>query len=290
MNSGIINIDKPAGFTSFDVVAVARKYLKIKKIGHTGTLDPQATGVLVLCFGRAARIISQLENDDKEYIAEVILGAETDTQDSGGVVILKSEKKAKANEIENAVSSFKGEISQIPPMYSAVKIDGKKLYDLARRGIEVERKPRQVNIKSIEIFDLDEQNQKLTIKTTVSKGTYIRTLCSDIGQKLGTYAHMGSLRRTRCGKFNIEDSITLDEFKQSIERGNLINYIKQTDFVFEDLEKLYVDEVSEKKVLNGGSINIENNFRGNIRVYSKKGEFLAIYDNQGKCIKNFFEV
>lgn len=209
---GVINIYKEAGFTSFDVVAKMRGILKMKKIGHTGTLDPAAVGVLPVCVGKGTKLVEKFMADDKVYQAVMLLGVTTDSQDMTGEVIAEKEVKASEEEVRSAINSFVGGYDQLPPMYSAKKVNGKKLVDLARKGIEVERQPRFVNIMAIDIDKVD--LPRVTMTVTCSKGTYIRTLCHDIGQKLNCGAAMESLVRTRVGRFKIEDAITLAELEK----------------------------------------------------------------------------
>lgn len=216
--TGVVCINKPIGKSSHFAVAVIRRITKIKKVGHTGTLDPLATGVLPVCIGREATRLSQLIMDsDKEYKAVLKLGVSTTTQDSEGEILAQKEVNVTNEQIEKAVESFVGEISQIPPMYSAIKIDGKKLYELARKGVEVERKPRIVTINYINILNISGDEVEMLIGCT--KGTYIRTLCNDIGEKLGCGGFMKSLIRTKCGGFSIENSITLEEFEELYNKG-----------------------------------------------------------------------
>ena len=216
--TGVVCINKPIGKSSHFAVAVIRRITKIKKVGHTGTLDPLATGVLPVCIGREATKLSQLIMDsDKEYRAVLKLGISTTTQDSEGEILSKKEVNVTNEQIEKAVESFVGEISQIPPMYSAIKIDGKKLYELARKGVEVERKPRIVTINYIKILNINGDEVEMVIGCT--KGTYIRTLCNDIGDALGCGGFMKSLVRTKCGGFSIENSITLEEFEELYNKG-----------------------------------------------------------------------
>ncbi len=216
--TGVVCINKPIGKSSHFAVAVIRRITKIKKVGHTGTLDPLATGVLPVCIGREATKLSQLIMDsDKEYRAVLKLGISTTTQDSEGEILSQKEVNVTNEQIEKAVESFVGEISQIPPMYSAIKIDGKKLYELARKGVEVERKPRIVTINYINILNINGDEVEMVIGCT--KGTYIRTLCNDIGDSLGCGGFMKSLVRTKCGGFSIENSITLEEFEELYNKG-----------------------------------------------------------------------
>lgn len=216
---GVINIYKEAGWTSFDVVAKMRGILKIKKIGHTGTLDPAATGVLPVCVGKGTKKVESFMADDKVYRAVMLLGVTTDSQDMTGEILTRSEVNSAEAEVAEAVKSFIGGYDQLPPMYSAKKVNGKKLVDLARKGVEVERKPRFVNIMDIDIAKIE--LPRVTMTVTCSKGTYIRTLCHDIGQKLGCGAAMESLIRTRVGRFKIEDAITLEQLEKFRDEDRL---------------------------------------------------------------------
>lgn len=216
---GVINIYKEAGWTSFDVVAKMRGILKIKKIGHTGTLDPAATGVLPVCVGKGTKKVESFMADDKVYRAVMLLGVTTDSQDMTGDILTRSEVNSAEAEVAEAVKSFIGGYDQLPPMYSAKKVNGKKLVDLARKGVEVERKPRFVNIMDIDIEKIELPRVTMTI--TCSKGTYIRTLCHDIGQKLKCGAAMESLIRTRVGRFKIEDAITLEQLEKFRDEDRL---------------------------------------------------------------------
>ena len=203
--NGVININKPIGITSHDVVYRLRKILSIKKIGHTGTLDPDASGVLPMCIGRATKTADMLTAQDKQYIAEITLGSATDTLDKTGTVTESADVNVTEDEVKAAVKKFIGDIKQLPPMYSAIKVNGKKLYQLAREGVEIERKPRDVKIYDIEILDIDLLNNKLSVKVDCTKGTYIRTLCDDIGRELGCFAHMSGLVRSKSGRFRSEE-------------------------------------------------------------------------------------
>ena len=223
---GVINIYKEAGWTSFDVVAKMRGILKIKKIGHTGTLDPAATGVLPVCIGKGTKKVESFMADDKVYRAVMLLGVTTDSQDMTGEVLTRTEVDADESRVREAVMSFVGGYNQLPPMYSAKKVGGRKLVDLARKGVEVERKPRFVNIMDIEIEEMN--LPRVTMKVTCSKGTYIRTLCHDIGQKLGCGAAMESLVRTRVGRFKIEDAVKLEDLQRFADEDRL-NEVVITD-------------------------------------------------------------
>ena len=230
---GVYNIYKEAGWTSFDVVAKMRGILHIKKIGHTGTLDPNATGVLPVCVGRYTKLVEKIAGDDKEYVAVMLLGVRTDSQDTTGTVL---EPVANAvdpatltkDEVLSAIESFVGGYDQLPPMYSAKKVGGKKLVDLARKGIEVERTPRFVSISAIAVEDMD--LPRVRMRVTCGKGTYIRTLCNDIGDKLGCGACMESLVRTRVGSYTIEDSVTLEELQRISDENCLEKIATQPAF------------------------------------------------------------
>ena len=250
--NGIINIYKEAGFTSFDVVAKMRGILKIKKIGHTGTLDPDATGVLPVCVGNGTKLVELLADHDKEYVAELILGIATDTQDISGKVIKNAPVEVTCEEVAEAVRSFVGEYMQVPPMYSALKVNGKKLYELAREGIEVERKARPVCFHEIEIISMELPVVKLRV--VCSKGTYIRTLCNDIGEKLGCFAAMKSLLRTRVGAFGIEEAITLRELEEKRDAGELAEVVLSPDRVFAHLPAVYAKTEFCRLLDNGNTL------------------------------------
>lgn len=253
---GIINIYKPKGITSFDVIRKLRKILKIKRIGHTGTLDPLATGILVVCIGRATRLVSDIEAQDKIYKAEMLLGSSTDTYDSEGKIINESDKPVPENyEIENVIKTFIGVSEQVPPMYSAIKINGKKLYELARENIVVERKSRKIDIEYINNIEI--KDNIVIFETKVSKGTYIRSLVNDIGEKLGTYAHMTSLERLAVGEYNTDTSYTLEDI-ESMTENNDYSYIKTVEETFKYLEINLDSEKEYNLFINGNSQYIEN--------------------------------
>jgi tRNA pseudouridine55 synthase len=291
---GVININKPGGITSHDVVNVMRRALGIKRIGHTGTLDPMATGVLPICTGKATKIAEMLGAQNKSYRAEFKLGIVTDTQDITGTVISEKEVNVTKDEIKSAVSSFVGKIEQIPPMYSAVKINGKKLYELARKGVEIERPPRKIEIYNITITDI--KDNAVSIDVDCKKGTYIRTLCHDIGQALGCGAALSSLIRTKSGDFDIKDSVSLDDFKASCGKGAQDSYITPVDKIFESCKEIHIDEKLEKKLLNGVSLQlneIKENLLQNesVRIYNSDNVFLCISKVTGdnlKMIKSFY--
>lgn len=314
--NGIINVYKEPGYTSFDVVAKLRGILKTKKIGHTGTLDPEAVGVLPVCIGNATKICELLTDETKEYVALLRLGITTDTQDMTGIVLENHEDmlaKIPSDKIKEAILSFKGEIDQIPPMYSALKVNGQKLYDLARKGIEVERKARKVKIEEIEILDSDvgtaegkptENGLHNTIKIRVvcSKGTYIRTLCHDIGQKLGCGGCMEHLERTRVGCFTADKSYTLSQIEDMRDTDSLHNIIMTVDSVFEKYPALRVAPNGMKALMNGNQLqtgqlligeNDEPVPRQVYRIYSYDNQFYGIFEyHKGwdvfKPVKMFF--
>lgn len=288
--NGIILVDKPQDWTSHDVVAKLRGILHERRIGHSGTLDPLATGLLVVFVGRATRAVEFAEADSKEYIAGLRLGIATDTQDISGNIISRCDAIPSRETVICAVNGFVGEIDQIPPMYSAIKVGGKKLYELARRGESVERKSRRISINSIDV--VGEDGDDLLLKVSCSKGTYIRTLCHDIGEKLGCGACMSSLRRTAAGVFLIENAHSIEEIQAAAASGDLQNFLLPLDTLFAQYPVLTVNENRTKRLKTGNIINF-NAPDGKYRVYSESGEFLLlgeISDGKLKTIKNFFEV
>ncbi len=224
MLNGVINVYKEKGYTSHDVVAIVRKTLNIKKVGHTGTLDPDAEGVLPVCIGQATKLADYIMAERKSYTAEITFGAETTTQDASGDIIKEYEYTFDENRLREVIDTFKGEQTQVPPMYSAIKVNGKKLYELAREGKEIERKARKITIYDIRIVDIMPPNRAI-IEIDCSKGTYIRSLCSDIGNKLGWGAFMSSLTRTASGKFKLNEAVKLDELKNAAEREKRKNLL-----------------------------------------------------------------
>lgn len=281
--NGIVNIYKPLGITSHGVVNKVRRILNIKKVGHTGTLDPDAEGVLPICIGKGTKIAGILTDSDKAYRAVIKLGVTTDTQDASGEILSESDVNVTADEFENAVNKFVGKILQTPPMYSALKVGGKKLCDLARQGIEVERQPREILIKSIKISNFNGITATLDVDCT--KGTYIRTLCHDIGQNLGCGAIMQSLVRTKSGRFDITDSVTLEEFEKSPEK-----YILSPDKMFLDLPEIFLNDEDTTKFKNGIRIKTNKKEGQTFRVYSQNGEFLAlsVSENNKLILKTTF--
>ena len=251
--NGIINVYKEKGFTSFDVVAKLRGILKQKKIGHTGTLDPDAVGVLPVCLGNATKLCDMLTDKKKEYIAEFVLGKVTDTQDISGQVLAENEVCCLESEVRDVIASFVGTYEQLPPMYSAIKVDGKRLYELARQGKEVERKTRPVTMYEIEVLQMN--LPYVSIRVLCSKGTYIRTLCHDIGQKLNCGAVMTSLERTMSGQFSKDTAYTLDEIAAIRDRDEVDSILISVDSVFSDLPAMIMTDELEKKILNGNFIS-----------------------------------
>ena len=293
MINGVLNIYKPRGFTSHDVVAKLRGILKQKKIGHTGTLDPEAVGVLPVCLGNATRACELLTDKDKEYVAELLLGVKTDTQDMTGQILQESCVEVTEQEVRMALEGFLGDYDQIPPMYSALKVNGKKLYELARAGKEVERKARSVRIHGIEVLEID--IPRLTIRVSCSKGTYIRTLCHDLGEKLGCGAAMERLERTRSGSFVKEEAITLKELEQKVkeekETGkevHLEGILIPTEELFKDYPVLKLIPKLERLIENGNSFEEkalpsylqkkERPDKSRYRVYGKNDIFMGIYE------------
>lgn len=288
--NGIILIDKPQDWTSHDVVAKLRGILHERRIGHSGTLDPLATGLLVVFVGRATRAVEFAEADSKEYIAGLRLGLSTDTQDISGNVIAECSDLPDEGAVRRAVNSFIGDIEQIPPMYSAIKIGGKKLYELARKGQSVERSPRKITVSSIEI--IGREGGDYLLKIACSKGTYVRTLCNDIGASLGCGACMSSLRRISAGAFSVESAHSIDEVENAANEVQLVDIILPVDTLFSALPELKVPESTANRLKTGNIIKISA-ADGDYRVYSDSGEFLLVgkFENgKLKTIKSFFEV
>lgn len=267
--NGVINLFKPMGMTSHDAVNLLRKILKTKKIGHTGTLDPNASGVLPLCIGKGTRIAEYLLDSDKEYIAELTLGNRTDTQDIDGRIISSSNKMVKEEDIISAISRYKGTISQIPPMYSALKHKGKKLYELAREGKTIERDPREITIYEQRILNID-NCKKIIFYTKCSRGTYIRTLCDDIGIDLGTYGYMSYLLRVGAGGFKIENSYSI-EYIKTLNSEEISQIIVPMDKALSHLESFIVPENLYNKLVNGVVLEI------NLMDESKVDKLLRVY-------------
>lgn len=277
--NGIIVINKPKNYTSHDVVAKVKKLLNIKKVGHTGTLDPNATGVLPLLLNSGTKLSKYLIEHDKEYEVTLKLGIRTDTLDGEGKVLEKKEvdKKMLENtkQIEKVLNSFTGKQTQVPPMYSAIKVKGKKLYEYARRGENVEVQPRQIEIYNIELQKVDIKKQEIEFKVQCSKGTYIRTLCEDIATKLGTIGYMKELNRTKVGKFGLEEAITIEKLEEYIENKKYedLNIITMEELLKEK-EKMVLNEKNLEMFLNGVKIKIENK-TGIYRIYNENKQFIG---------------
>lgn len=254
--NGVLLVDKPKGFTSFDVIAVVRKLTGQRKTGHTGTLDPNATGVLTVLLGSATKAQDIILNHDKSYVARFKLGLTTDTLDIWGTVTSKSESRVSRADVERLIPKFSGEIEQVPPMYSAVKKDGQRLYDLARRGIEVERKARKVTVYKLALTDFDEETQEGTLEISCSKGTYVRTIIDDLGAALGTGAVMTALRRTFACGFSIDDCITLDDLKLLSEKGEAQTALRSVESLFYDCAEVKISDGQAKRFSNGGALDI----------------------------------
>lgn len=300
MVHGIINIHKEKGFTSHDVVAKLRGIVGQKKIGHTGTLDPDAVGVLPVCLGKATKLCDMLTDKNKTYETVLLLGKSTDTQDISGTVLSeRSVDGIDARTVEQCIGGFVGDYSQIPPMYSALKVNGKKLYEFAREGIEVERKARPVTIYSIVIKEI--ALPRVRMEVSCSKGTYIRTLCHDIGERLGCGGCMEELVRTKVSRFELKDSLTLREVQEKKDAGLLGEILVPIDEMFSEYEAVTLKSESEPLVYNGNMFapghlreRITLTDGQKVRVYDKAGRFIAIYEFQKnrrmfKIVKMFFD-
>lgn len=296
MINGLINVYKEAGYTSHDVVARLRGIVRQKKIGHTGTLDPDAVGVLPVCLGNATKLCDMLTDRSKEYEVCMRLGVTTDTLDMSGRVLTEKPVFVSVEAAVEAVGSFVGGYEQIPPMYSAIKVNGKKLYELARKGEEIERKPRHVDIPYINIIKID--IPELTFVVGCSKGTYIRSLCADIGERLGCGGAMSFLKRTRVGNFTIDSSLTLSRIEQLYAEGRLDEYVIAPDSVFEQYGSIQVKESFEGVLLNGNKLFVEQLAAQNqrcpsdgerVRTYASDGRFKAVYEYSERegCFKPY---
>lgn len=288
--NGIVVIDKPAGWTSHDVIAKLRGILREKRIGHSGTLDPMATGVLLVFIGRATRAVEFSQSQDKAYEAGLRLGLVTDTQDITGTVLETRPVTVDILDVEKTAKLFTGPQLQLPPMYSAVKVGGKKLYELARRGVEAERKPRQITIESIEV--LGKKDSDYQLRVVCSKGTYIRTLCHDLGQALGCGATMSSLRRIRSGSFTLSEAVGIGDLEAAVSAGRIDDFLKPLDSLFSQYPALVIDGEKKKKCLNGAAFAV-NAGSGLYRVYDESGSFLMLGQSDGQImhtVKSFFSV
>ena len=312
MMNGIVNIYKEKGYTSHDVVAKMRGILKMKKIGHTGTLDPDAVGVLPVCMGKGTKLVDMITDTDKTYEAVLKLGITTDTQDITGSILNTAEVTVEYNEIEAVIRSYIGEYWQLPPMYSAIKVNGKKLYELARQGKEIERERRRVIIKDIRILGYSQEEQEVRMSIDCGKGTYIRTLLHDIGETLGCGGTMKSLIRTAVGQFKIEEALTLTEIEELVLAEKLDSYVIPVDQMFENYQMVVVDREYHKLIYNGNAFlrehlkkdennaeleqnkepeknseNDKNSESDLVRVYDAEEVFIGIYryDKEDKMYK-----
>lgn len=291
MSSGIIIIDKPQGWTSMDVCGKLRRLYDQRRVGHAGTLDPMATGVLPVFLGRATRGVEFAEGGEKEYLASLRLGLVTDTQDITGQILEQHPVHCTREQVEAALDSFRGEIAQIPPMYSALKVNGQKLYELARKGRTVERKPRPVTIFTLE---LGKQTgpEEYALRVRCSKGTYIRTLCHDIGQALGCGGCMSALRRTMAAGFTLSQAVTLETVMQAAEQGRAEALLMEVDRLFAQYPAVTVDAEGERRCRNGNAFPAKGP-DGLCRVYAPEGSFLMLGRRERgriSTVKSFFEV
>ena len=285
--NGIVIIDKPAGWTSQDVVSKLRGILKTRRIGHGGTLDPMATGVLPVFVGRATRGVEFFEHAEKTYEATIRLGLTTDTEDTSGTVLEEKEVSVSEEDFLGVLPKFRGKIQQIPPMYSALKVNGQKLYDLARKGREVERQPREIEIFKLECLEFNGVEARLLVHC--SKGTYIRTLCKDIGEALGCGGCMAALRRVTAGEYTIGDAVTLDEL---IAAENPENYLRPVDSMFRNYPAVTLTPNQEKRCRNGNAFSVTHP-DGTYRAYGQNGDFLMLAKVEVgvmSTIKSFWEV
>ena len=281
--NGVIVIDKPADFTSFDVIAVVRRLTGQRKTGHTGTLDANATGVLPVLLGAATKAQDRIPNHDKSYLAQFRLGLTTDTLDIWGEVKTETPCFVTEDDVRSLLPRFSGEIMQVPPMYSALKKDGQRLYDLARKGVEVEREARPVTVYRLELVSFDSETQTGELAVSCSKGTYVRTLIDDIGQALGVGAVMTALRRTEACGFSLSDCVTLDRLRQLCEEGSADSVLLPTDSLFAVYPKLTVSDAQATRFSNGGALDLSRTALKNTaddgalcRVYAKSGRFLGL--------------
>lgn len=280
---GILNIYKPKGKTSHDVVAILRRITKVRQIGHTGTLDPFAEGVLPVCIGKATRLIEYLD-DDKAYVGTVKLGSSTSTYDVEGEVVESSDKVVSLEEVENAIEGFRGEIEQMPPIYSAIKVNGKKLYEYARNGEQVEIKPRKVCIEELRVLNFDRDENTLELYIACSKGTYIRSIANDLGEKLGTFGHLIKLVRVKAGSFKVEDAIPLDDLKTALDVENkLLNPLDYISF-----PKYELTLAEREKVSHG--MSFDSDLQNGFVVLTFAGELAGVAEVENgrvKCKKVF---
>lgn len=282
MLDGIININKEKGYTSHDAVARLRGILKQKKIGHTGTLDPDATGVLPVCLGKATQLCDLLTDKEKTYRAVLLLGKVTDTQDISGQVLEENPLNVRPEEVRACIQDFEGDSMQIPPMYSALKVKGKRLYELAREGVEVERQPRPIHIRQITVQDVS--LPRVAFEVTCGKGTYIRTLCHDIGQKLGCGGCMEELTRTRSGMFGIDQALTLSQVEKLRDEGRLGECLVSVEQALEKYPRILCDPNEDRLLNNGNPLSLKgcglDGEEGWVRVCDSQGIFKGIYQKR----------
>ncbi len=289
--NGILLIDKAEGWTSSDVVIKLKGVLRERRVGHSGTLDPMATGLLAVFVGRATRAVEFAEAHDKRYTAGLRLGVTTDTQDVTGSVLRSCQANVAEDELKAVLTRFTGELEQTPPMYSAIKINGQKLYDIARRGGEVERRPRHITVSGISV--VGRSGNDFVLDISCSKGTYIRTLCNDIGDALGCGGCMSSLRRTAAGDFSVSQAYTIDEVVAAAAAGEAGKLLLPTDSMFAALPRCTAGAQDERRIKNGNEIKTPALADGDYRVYSDSGEFLMLgraENGRMRTIKSFFEV
>lgn len=289
--NGILLVDKPQGWTSHDVVAKLRGIYRQKRVGHSGTLDPMATGVLAVFLGRGTRAVELCENDEKEYVAGLLLGRATNTQDTTGETLEEKPVDVSRERLLRVLEQFTGPQQQIPPMYSAVKIGGKKLYELARKGQSVERKPRDIVIRELELLNFD--GVEAHFRVVCSKGTYVRTLCHDMGQALGCGGCLSALRRTRAGVFRLENCHSLEEIQKAREQGTHEALVQPVDSLFSGYPALTLSERETVRAKNGADILRRTLADGTYRVYGPEGEFLLLGESRDgvlRTVKSFFEV
>lgn len=279
--NGVIIVDKPQNFTSFDVVAVMRGLAKEKKIGHTGTLDPMATGVLPLLLGRAAKGLDLLPDKEKEYRAEFLLGQRYDTGDITGTLTARSDSPVPRARLEQAMAGFRGDIQQVPPMYSAVSVGGKRLYQLARKGLEVERPPRAVHIALLELEAYDEAARRGSLRVGCSQGTYIRTLIEDIAQAAGTVGTMTALRRTKACGFSAEEALPLERLRELSGSGALESVLRPVECLFAGYARAAVSEAQSRRFLNGGGLDLR---RLRLEAEPEPGQMFRVYGPQGEFL------
>ena len=278
--TGVLPVKKPAGFTSFDVIGKLRGVTKTRKIGHSGTLDPMATGVLPLFFGGATKCCDILQNEDKRYVADVKLGIVTDTQDTTGRVLKEFESHVTEAQFREVIAGFVGKQMQLPPMYSAVKVNGRPLYDLAREGKTVERAQKEIEVYGINLLEFNEHAQTARMEVSCGKGTFIRTLINDMGEKLGCGASMSSLERTMAGGFDISECYTIADVEAMMQDGTFEEHLIPIERLFEDLPRLVLDDFDKRLYRSGVPLELQkrgwSGIKGNVAVFDESGMILGI--------------